>query len=221
MRKMLIVVEGPDGSGKTILSKLLAKKLSAYWTFEPFGLHLDLPTTENSKICNSLRELCLNKTNAPYLSETSRELLMLANRSIHTNYLKDLKTKKIVSDRSWISGLVYNSVNTPTFNEDIWFDILIKQVKPIPIDILINVTSNKKILKTGNNDIYDSAGKEFHCKIEQKFKELDKSINLKQAKLFNPNLSLIGFENNFNLTPEENVGALMQLIQNTQLGKIN
>lgn len=48
---MFIVFEGIDGSGKTTQSKLLAKKMDAFWTYEP----------SNSLVGKIIREILSGK----------------------------------------------------------------------------------------------------------------------------------------------------------------
>ena len=108
----LIVFEGTDGCGKSVLSKSIAEKLKAYWTFEPYGSPHDHEHSLN-KVCWVLRQLTLDKRYACMTSD-ARELLLLANRSIHHQLIKEkIKDTHVVCDRSWISGIIYKTFSSP------------------------------------------------------------------------------------------------------------
>ena len=81
-------IEGNEGSGKSVLSKKLAEKMGAVLTYEPNG---------ETDILKTLRSLAL--TQNPEMTDMGRELLLLANRSIHNhNFIKPLieSNKKLI-----------------------------------------------------------------------------------------------------------------------------
>jgi dTMP kinase len=91
---MIIVFEGIDGSGKTTVSKLLAKKLNFTWTKEPTF------TSEKADSLNKEKDI------------PKREVEFLIDRIKHQDILN--KNENIICDRYIWSGLSYCKVYNPT-----------------------------------------------------------------------------------------------------------
>jgi thymidylate kinase len=210
MKHKLIVFEGVDGCGKSTLSKLISLRAQAYWTFEPLGIEKDcgyiIPSEEY--ICNHLRTFVLDKSHSKFVPPISKELLLLANRGIHHLKIKEmLQICNVVSDRSWISGYVYKQVATPEFDSLTW--VMVKSLLNLCTpDIVIYVESDTQKLKEGNNDIYDTAGSLFHARIKEKFEDFFSGgfFDIKPE-------SIIRFNNDFNLGPEDNANKLFKIIK--------
>jgi len=97
LRKMFVVFEGIDGSGKTTLSKLLVEELNkkghtAVWTKEPFD--------------NQIREVILSKNLDPwsevflFLSDRREHVLKVIKPALDKGYI-------VVCDRYYYSTLAY------------------------------------------------------------------------------------------------------------------
>lgn len=102
-----IVFEGTDGAGKTTHSKslverLIAKGYKAVWTREPGSPLIDL----------NVRDFVLSDKK---IDPRALELLLEADRAEHTAKILQLLNEGywVISDRSFISGLVYGLANNP------------------------------------------------------------------------------------------------------------
>ena len=189
--------EGNEGTGKTVLSKSFAEQCGSTWTYEPNA------ETEELRF---LRELSLN--NEKKVPSKTRELCLLANRSIHhQNLIIPLlnESASIITDRSFLSGMVYAKIASYSFEE--WFTLnqAVGCVFKYP-DVIIYCTSNKRKMnkkKIGReNDIYDNADQETIELIDTIYEEaLDFISKYKHTK----HIPIIRFENNFNLSAEENL----------------
>ena len=196
--------EGNEGTGKTVLSKTFAEQCNATWTYEP--------NAEKEEL-KMLRSLAL--TENKNLTEYARELCLLANRSIHhhihVNPLLDNK-ETVVTDRSFLSGMVYAKIKTYSFEE--WMELATKvHISTLP-DIIIYCTSNKRKInknKEGReNDIYDTASEDTLNKIDILFEEA--LIFLNQCKL-TKHIPIIKFENDFNKPVEDNLARLIEVLK--------
>jgi dTMP kinase len=92
----LIVVEGPDGSGTTTISKKLAEHLGAYWTYEP----------TDDRIGQKVDEMISGEDYSP----EAVALAFAADRMAHLEEeiiprLKEGET--VICDRYYHSSLVY------------------------------------------------------------------------------------------------------------------
>ena len=192
-------IEGNEGSGKSVLSKKLAEKMGAVLTYEPNG---------ETDILKTLRSLAL--TQNPEMTDMGRELLLLANRSIHNhNFIKPLieSNKTIITDRSFFSGLVYAKANDIPFFR--WMSLYaLSCIEYLP-DTLIYITSNKRKIEKEVDNIYDHASDELLSKIDLSYKEGLEFI--KQQPTFK-NLKVIEFFNDFNKTIDENVELLYKVL---------
>ena len=192
-------IEGNEGSGKSVLSKKLAEKMGAVLTYEPNG---------ETEILKTLRSQAL--TQNPEMTDMGRELLLLANRSIHNhNFIKPLieSNKIIITDRSFFSGLVYAKANDIPFFR--WMSLYaLSCIEYLP-DTLIYITSNKRKIEKEVDNIYDHASDELLSKIDLSYKEGLEFI--KQQPTFK-NLKVIEFFNDFNISIDENVELLYKIL---------
>ena len=97
----LFVLEGIDGSGKTVVSKLLSKKLDCEWTCEPF---VKFKTTPDHY--ENLYKFALDRH--------------IHNRDVILPLLEDGKT--VICDRNWLSTLCYQG--NKFCHDDEWCDML-------------------------------------------------------------------------------------------------
>jgi len=198
--KKYLAIEGADGSGKTVLSKVLAQKLNAFWTYEPNGETPEL---------KSLRLMALTQNKD--MTDEAREYIMLANRSIHfkKNILPNLeKNIPIVTDRSFFSGMVYSAIKTYDFG--IWLELLSKMNIPVLPDTLVFCRSSKRKIEKNLGDIYDNAEQETIDRIDTLY---EKGLNLLKTypQLFN-NIKVVEFYNDFELSIEENADNLIKIL---------
>lgn len=195
-----IAFEGNEGSGKTTLSKKIAESLNAFWTYEPNG------ETEELKL---LRKLTLSiKAN---ITPISRELLLLANRNIQQNQiLKPVFEKglNIVTDRSFLSGLVYASISNVPFHK---WEILAQQseINYIP-DVIVFCKSSIRKIDIEEDNKYDVAQEEILLEIDKTY--LDALTYLKQSSKYK-NIKVIHFYNDFSKSLEENCLKLLKLLE--------
>ena len=126
--------EGNEGTGKTLLSKAFSQRIGAFWTYEPNG---------ETEVLKSLRSLALTENKE--MTGMAREMLMMANRSIHNKRLVELLLDNkscVVTDRSFFSGMVYAKIESLFFEE--WFDLFrIANIKYLP-EVLIYVQNSKR-----------------------------------------------------------------------------
>lgn len=166
MKGQFIVLEGPDGSGTTTHSDILAKKLAR----EGRDVILTAEPTD-SAIGRFIREQLKNKS---IPSPTALQLLFCADRAWHIEHvikpaLEEGKT--VISDRYVISTLIYGealgldpdwllSVNTPFVEPDIMMialpplHVCLERInKRKQLDVFENTAFQKKIY-----DLYEKAG---------------------------------------------------------------
>lgn len=166
MKGQFIVLEGPDGSGTTTHSDILAKKLAG----EGRDVILTAEPTD-SAIGRFIRDQLKNKS---IPSPTALQLLFCADRAWHIEHvikpaLEEGKT--VISDRYVISTLIYGealgldpdwllSVNTPFVEPDIMMialpplHVCLERInKRKQLDVFENTAFQKKIY-----DLYEKAG---------------------------------------------------------------
>jgi len=196
--------EGNEGTGKTVMSKKFAEQCDAFWTYEP---------NAETEVLKNLRELALNKNKN--ITKYAREMCLLANRSIHhelhVNPLLNNETT-VITDRSILSGMVYSKIETYNFED--WMELSrIVNITTFP-DIIIYCTSNKRKMNSNKegreNDIYDTADKSVINKIDILYEE---AIEYWQKDKFTKNIPIIRFENDFNVSVEDNLERLMQILK--------
>lgn len=91
---MLIVFEGINGSGKTELSREVARKLDCHWTKEPRFFTSEEAHAENA---------CMS-------DEFAREARFLKDRLMHQSEIRKDPSRVVICDRYIWSGLAYSLV---------------------------------------------------------------------------------------------------------------
>lgn len=205
---VFITLEGVDGSGKSFVLPLLAKRLK-----EDFNKEV-LITREpgGTEISESVRELLFKYHDS--MDTTTELLLFLASRSAHVSkILKALNEGKIViADRYADSTYVYqgllqnmdlrevfdlNSFATKNLNPDITFSLIVSYEE-----------SQKRLSGRKDNGKYDSASKEEFLKIANGYQTLQ--------RMFPNRLFLI----NAAKTPEEILEEMMVIISKHKVQKM-
>ncbi|WP_457611894.1 dTMP kinase [Methanocaldococcus sp.] len=156
---MFIVFEGIDGSGKTTISKLLAKEINAYWTCEP----------TDGKIGLLIREKLRDKD----VDDIALSLLFAADRMEHVKKIKEiLKDKSVVCDRYLYSSIAYQS--SSGVDESFLWEINRYALKP-DVVVLLTVDIDEAMKRVEGKDIFEK--KEFLKKVQDKYLELAKKFN--------------------------------------------
>lgn len=173
MAGLFIALEGPDGSGKSTITKLLAdyfksKNIDHIITREPGG----------TIIGEDIRDLILDTKNTEMAPETEA-LLYAASRGqhVHEKIAPALKEGKIVlCDRFVLSSLAYQGVGRGLGIEKVKAinDFAIKDVYP---DLILffhidpEVTLRRKTKKLGG-DRLEKEGNDFHNKVYDGYMKL-------------------------------------------------
>ncbi len=184
MSGLFITLEGPDGSGKSTIIKLIGqylkeKKIEFIQTREPGG----------TPIGEAIREIILDNKNTDMSYETEA-LLYAASRSQHIpeKILPALKDKKIVlCDRFVLSSLAYQGVGRELGIEEVKEvnDFAIKEAYP---DLILffhidpKVTLERKLGKD-QTDRLENLGNDFHEKVYRGYMDI--------LKLYPKNIELI------------------------------
>ena len=185
-KKIVIVFEGIEGSGKTFHIKhvsnyLKKKKISHVSIREPGG----------SKNSEKIRKLILN--NKSNFQKNTDLLLYLAARSENISYLKKFYKKKIILlDRFTDSTLAYQH-----FGMGVNLDI----IKKINNHILnsfkvnftfLNIVNEKNMIKRLRKRVklnrYDKFNKDFYRRVQKGYLKLSK--NKKKYQIIDSNLSI-------------------------------
>lgn len=175
MAGLFIALEGPDGSGKSTITKLLedyfkSKKIDYIITREPGG----------TLIGEDIRDLVLDTKNTAMSAETEA-LLYAASRGqhIHEKIAPAIKEGKIVlCERFVLSSLAYQGVGRGLGIEKVKAinDFAIKDVYP---DLILffhidpEVTLKRKTTKH-NADRLEKEGNDFHNRVYNGYMELIK-----------------------------------------------
>lgn len=192
--------EGNEGTGKTFLSKAFAENLNAFWTYEPNG---------ETEILKNLRSLAL--TQNPEMTIKAREMLMMANRSIHNKRVIELllnNQNSIVTDRSFFSGMVYAKIENMQFKD--WFDLFkLADIRCLP-DVLVYVRNKNRKIDKEKDNIYDHATEETLKKIDCLYEE---GLSFIRDYKKTEGIKVVEYNNNFDISVEENVEVLFQVIK--------
>jgi len=196
MKIKYLAIEGNEGTGKTLLSRAVAQKIGAFYTYEP-----------NAEIAElkQLRKLALSAD--AKMTTYGRELILLASRSIHLDLqIKPLiaLNKKVLTDRSFLSGMVYANYHGIKFSE--WLDLSLKCNIDLFPEAIVYVTTDKRKIDKVEGDIYDNAG-------EDNLKEIDMLFNRAIDFLYNHfEIPIIKFKNYFNRPIQRNADNLLNLL---------
>ena len=185
-KKIVIVFEGVEGSGKTFHIKhvsnyLKKKKISHVSIREPGG----------SKNSEKIRKLILN--NKSNFQKNTDLLLYLAARSENINYLKKFYNKKIILlDRFTDSTLAYQHFG---------MGVNLAIIKKINDHILnnfkvnftfLNIVNEKNMIKRLRKRVklnrYDKFNKDFYKRVQKGYLKLSK--NKKNYQIIDSNLSI-------------------------------
>lgn len=114
-RGRLIVVEGPDGAGKTTLALLLASHLGAEY------IKLPDRSTPTGKLIDSFLKKELEFSKDAYENERIAQLVFAANNAEKRSFIVDLlnRGRDVVLDRYLDSACVYFSQATRTLGHDL------------------------------------------------------------------------------------------------------
>jgi thymidylate kinase len=191
---MYIVIEGLDGCGKSTLCKEIAMLTDFALTYEPYGGD-DLPE------CKALRKMALSKDSK--ITANAREAMLLANRSIHFEYLVRplLETGSVISDRSFISGLAY--ARTHGFSTEKWVQWFTEIVPNYQYPNLIVRVVNDEHKVNDPDSIYDDRDAKFRTQLSKYYDEALEYFGF---------IKQVTFQNSFQRPVEENARLLMQQV---------
>lgn len=175
MKGLFIVLEGPDGSGKSTMAKMIAQYYQdagreIVFTREPGG----------TKISEQIRNIILdnNNTEMSYMTEA---LLYAASRAqLVSEFIKPNleKGKIVISERYVYSSIVYQGIarNLGIQNVKEINDFAIDGLEPdlvLFFDIDPEKALNRKLSK-GNSDRLENEKINFHKKVYEGYKEISK-----------------------------------------------
>lgn len=173
MSGIFITLEGPDGSGKSTIIRLLSdylkkKEVDFIFTREPGGTYIG----------EDIREIILNDKNT-YMSSRTEALLYSASRSqhVHEKIRPRLEDGKVViCERFVLSSLAYQGIARGLGIEEVKAinDFAIEGVNPDLIlffDVDPIHALNRKTRKKGG-DRLEKEGLSFHKKVYDGYKEL-------------------------------------------------
>lgn len=208
MKKVLYwAFEGNEGTGKTSLSKRFSEKCGATWTYEPNG--------ETEELLY-LRKLALTKNER--IDGHIRENLFISNRGIHHKncvipLLNNMNT--VVTDRCFLSGLVYAKLQSLTFDQFFKLSEL-SNLFTYPDIIIYCTTEQRKIVKN-EDDIYDNASEETLNKIDTIYEE---ALEYIKDKKYTKNIKIIKFEIDFSVSKKENLDKLFDKIKGEKINEV-
>ncbi len=134
---MYIIFEGVDTSGKSTQIQMLKKIYPDFiYTKEPGATLLG----------EKLREIILHDNS---LSQKAELFLFLADRAQHYEEVicPNLGKNTIISDRGFISGIAYASVNHKTYNLDFLIELNRFATKDKKPDLVVLFKTNKTLIK--------------------------------------------------------------------------
>ncbi|MDB4330339.1 AAA family ATPase [bacterium] len=207
MKKVLYwAFEGNEGTGKSTLSQKFADRCNATWTYEPNG------ETEELKY---LRTLALTENDN--ISKYAKESLLIANRNIHqtrtiTPLIHNLNT--VVTDRSFLSGMVYARLQTYTFEK--FFELSkLANILTYP-DVIIYVKNKERRIVKNEGDIYDNADEETLDRVDELFEE---AIEFIGEYLHTKNIKVFRFENDFTKSVNKNCDYLLKQLKKENINE--
>ncbi len=175
MKGLFIVLEGPDGSGKSTMAKMIAQYYQdagreIVFTREPGG----------TKISEQIRDIILdnNNTEMAYMTEA---LLYAASRAqLVSEFIKPNleKGKVVISERYVYSSIVYQGIARNLGIQRV------KEINDFAIDglepdlvLFFDINPEKALdrkLSTGNGDRLENEKLDFHKKVYEGYKEISK-----------------------------------------------
>lgn len=173
---IFITIEGGEGSGKSTVANLVAKRLSSegqevFLTREPGGV--ELPFSE------SIRDIIMSFPDIDPITE-----LFLFNASRREHMVKKIlpalkEGKLVISDRFTDSTIVYQGFckGVPRSYIDASNDITIQNEIPKLVfifDIDPIISQNRITLNNRDTNRFDWEDKEFHKKVREGYRELAK-----------------------------------------------
>ena len=200
---------GVDGSGKSTLSQVVSKMMGAQYTFQPLG------KDENELTFSALRDLALNDIHSDCIDDTTRELLMIANRSAGNKIVTNLlRIGDVITDRSHVSGEVYARYNFHRGSSRIdrltWKRLNNVAIAGCPqLDTIVFITPSIAKRTVGTSDVYDSRDDKFFNEILSLYEESLHEHRKKGTKV-------IEYVNDMEKTVEENAKAIHKLIVGTE-----
>lgn len=206
MTGLFIALEGPDGSGKSTITSLLAEY------FKEKGIdHIITREPGGTKIGEAIRKLILDTSNTEMCPETEA-LLYAASRGqhVHEKILPALQEGKIVlCDRFVLSSLAYQGVGRDLGIEEVKAinDFAIKEVYP---DLILffhvdpEITLRRKTRKIGG-DRLEKEGNQFHNKVYNGYMGL--------IKLYPKNIKLIDASKSIEEVLAQSIAAIEEKLR--------
>ena len=176
MKGLFIVLEGPDGSGKSTMSKMIASYLeekghNIVFTREPGG----------TPISEKIRDIILDNKNLEMADTTEALLYAAARAQLVAEKIKPLleNGETIISERFVYSSLVYQGIgrNLGVNNVKMINDFGLQGIEPdivLFFDIDPEKALNRKIMIDGG-DRLEQEDISFHKSVFQGYKELIKN----------------------------------------------
>lgn len=210
MQGCFITLEGPDGSGKSTIIKLLGeyfqqKGIDFIMTREPGG----------TPIGEKIREIILDNGNTAMGPETEA-LLYAASRGqhVHEKIIPALKEGKVVlCDRFILSSLAYQGIGRGLGIKEVKMinDFALKGIYP---DLILffhidpEITLSRKTEKLGG-DRLEKEGNEFHKRVYDGYMEL--------LKMYPKNIEIIDATRSIEEVLEHSIDTIEKLL-NTKEG---
>lgn len=205
MRGLFITLEGPDGSGKSTIIKLIGnylekKGIDFIMTREPGG----------TLIAEEIRHIVLDEKNTNMGKETEA-LLYAASRAqhVHEKIRPSLEEGKLVlCDRFVLSSLAYQGVGRGLGIDEVKAinDFGVKGLNP---DLILffhidpELTLKRKFLED-SPDRLEQEGSEFHKKVYEGYMEL--------LKLYPENIKIIDATKTIEEVLEQSIGEIEELL---------
>lgn len=203
-RGKYIIFEGSEGVGKSKLALKMAQHLDAEYTFEPYR-------GDPLPLCSKIFQICCSKNTYADMTTTAREMLLLAGREISQGrFVTPVldSGRSVVSDRSYISGLVYAQMEGMSLHK--WCHIAYASKVLIKPDLVVFVKNKENKPKLTPNDRYDHEDEAFFRRIEHSFSS---SLEYLKSLLDWPDELIHTFDNNFDYTQEENFNRLLKELE--------
>lgn len=211
MRGLFIALEGPDGSGKSTISKLLSdylrkKGIDFIVTREPGG----------TLISEKIRDIILDNKNINMSAETEA-LLYAASRGQHVHEKIKPALEKgtlVLCDRFVLSSLAYQGKGRGLGIKEVKAinDFAIKDVYP---DLILffhvdpELTLKRKTKNLGG-DRLEQEGKEFHNNVYEGYMEI--------LKMYPKNITIIDARKSIEEVLEQCINTIEELLQKEREG---